>query len=942
MTSHSLSAVVLLSLTQSVLAVNSAHAASVQRADVAVALPGANDMQAARGLLMHQHPGVRMVDDNGRLARIFGVPFGEGSSPETSAAAFVAEHAGVFGVVAEDLSTRAPWEGGDHVLPLMVDPVTGDWKFFLVGFSQEIHGIPVFRSFLRLLTANRPGFPLVLASADMHDLGEFRDLVVQEQPQLSSFQKPLWSSQALKLHAPTARVVDEQLVIWAGYETLDARPRVAVQFVVRDNDLGPTRGEPVSVLYVVDARTGGLLFEENQICHMDITGHVEAIASDFDPAFGFSAWSCVPASTQPLPYSNIVYAGQYYYADANGNFTIPGASTGTVSHTIGGLYFRVTDFATPTTPIDALAAGLPVTLSHLGTSESDLARANAYIHANLTRDFALSHSPSFPAIGLQYNFGTNVMLAAVCNAFYDGYEDTINFFGAGAGCDNTAFGSVVHHEYGHHLVAMAGSGQGAYGEGMGDVLGVLLGEASVTGVGFILGVCDNGLRDADNACQFDVNECSSCGIEIHDCGQLLSGCVWDLTQHANGGFDVAADLAVNSMPLHNGTLIRNLITIDYILLDDDDADLTNGTPHLDAIEQSFAAHGLSSGITTPGLFLEFTEAPHLLTLAGGDAVSVIVSAVGSETVDSGTFELNWRNVTTAPGGAFTQVAMLLVGSEFVADLPGGDCLEVIEYFVSVDSLQSNTWMVPALGSGQPLRGTFATDESLLDFQDMEVDNGWTVGSPTDLATTGVWERGEPELTLAQPGSDASAVGTQCWVTGAAAQIAGGANDVDHGSTTLTSPSFAANDTTRISFSIWYSNNRGAFPASDELFIQISNDDGASWVELETIPAAGSTNAWVVKEYDIARFITPGAQTRIRFIAQDLPLGSVVEAAVDDFAVTNLICEADFTTPGDVTGDGLINGADIAAVLANWGGTAADVNHDGVTDGADILVILANW
>ncbi|MBX3354947.1 MAG: hypothetical protein KF724_04535 [Phycisphaeraceae bacterium] len=50
-------------------------------------------------------------------------------------------------------------------------------------------------------------------------------------------------------------------------------------------------------------------------------------------------------------------------------------------------------------------------------------------------------------------------------------------------------------------------------------------------------------------------------------------------------------------------------------------------------------------------------------------------------------------------------------------------------------------------------------------------------------------------------------------------------------------------------------------------------------------------------------------------------------------------------PGDVNGDGIVNGADIAIVLGSWGvciGCAADLNGDGVVDGADLSVVLGNW
>ena len=84
-----------------------------------------------------------------------------------------------------------------------------------------------------------------------------------------------------------------------------------------------------------------------------------------------------------------------------------------------------------------------------------------------------------------------------------------------------AFSVVVHHEYGHHLVAVAGSGQGAYGEGMGDVMGVLLTGDNHLARGFYSDDCNNGIRNADNNKQYPCNGGS------HDCGQLISGCVWD-------------------------------------------------------------------------------------------------------------------------------------------------------------------------------------------------------------------------------------------------------------------------------------------------------------------------------------------------------------------------------------------------------------------------------
>ncbi len=47
--------------------------------------------------------------------------------------------------------------------------------------------------------------------------------------------------------------------------------------------------------------------------------------------------------------------------------------------------------------------------------------------------------------------------------------------------------------------------------------------------------------------------------------------------------------------------------------------------------------------------------------------------------------------------------------------------------------------------------------------------------------------------------------------------------------------------------------------------------------------------------------------------------------------------------GDLNGDGLVNGADLAALLAQWGGSgSADLNNSGTVDGADLAALLANW
>ena len=50
--------------------------------------------------------------------------------------------------------------------------------------------------------------------------------------------------------------------------------------------------------------------------------------------------------------------------------------------------------------------------------------------------------------------------------------------------------------------------------------------------------------------------------------------------------------------------------------------------------------------------------------------------------------------------------------------------------------------------------------------------------------------------------------------------------------------------------------------------------------------------------------------------------------------------------GDLYDNGVIDGADLAAVLSEWGPatdlTLSDINRDGVVNGTDLALVLNNW
>jgi hypothetical protein len=735
-------------------------------------------------------------------------------------------------------------------------------------------------------------------------------------------------------------------VIWAGYDNAPAEAtRLAYKFIVSGAGVfDPT--EKRRMLYVVDAETNRILFQEDQIVHADITATVRGNATQ-----GFVADACANESLAPLPYARIMVGSTAYFADSNGVATIPhpGTTPLTLTSTVGGRWFTVNDVANGSVgTLSQSSSGGFIAFAHnaANSAADQRAEVNAYLHANIARDYLLAYNPSFPTIATQLAFPINVMVSGTCNAFYDG--SSINFYPAGGGCNNTAFGTIVHHEYGHHIVNRAGSGQGAYGEGFSDAVAVLITDDSRLAIGFQ--ACSSGLRDANNDCQYSASACSSCGTSVHACGRLFSGCVWSLRERllASRPSDyraVLSSLVLDSVLLHTGTSITPAIAIDFLTLDDNDTDSNNGSPNFGAINGAFAEHGMAA----PQL-VQFAYPEGRPSITGTVVGASFPTTVALQTAQprTGSLRLHYR---VGSIGAFTTLTPIEVSpNNYLVTLPTALCGNQINYYLTVETI---TGVVNSSPSGAPaslFTAQVATDYQTAFFDDAETDRGWALGGGNDTATAGKWVRVDPVGTFgsngvpASPEDDASpAPGTKCFTT--AQGIPGGAAgaaDVDGGVTTLFSPVIDGSGAeSRVGYSRWYSNAAGTAPNADVFKVEISNNSGSTWIPLETVGPTGPecSGGWVAKEFRIADFLTPTAQMRLRFIASDLGEPSIIEAAVDEVWVSRLVCR----NPGDINGDGIINGADLTLLLGGWGVPGStDLNGDGSTNGADLAILLSNW
>jgi len=175
--------------------------------------------------------------------------------------------------------------------------------------------------------------------------------------------------------------------------------------------------------------------------------------------------------------------------------------------------------------------------------------------------------------------------------------------------------------------------------------------------------------------------------------------------------------------------------------------------------------------------------------------------------------------------------------------------------------------------------------------DFEVGaSNWTRVAPPNQATAGLWVWSDPVGSgggAVQPEDDHTVdPGHFCWVTGNAASPTAGVGDadVDGGATILLSPTLNLSGLPNpvISYWRWYVNDAGSNPGTDTLRVEISNNNGSTWKVLEKV--LQSQSAWVNKTVAVNSLLPPTSAMRVRFIAEDLGGGSVVEAALDDFMV----------------------------------------------------------
>ncbi|MEQ9095756.1 MAG: GC-type dockerin domain-anchored protein [Phycisphaerales bacterium] len=302
-------------------------------------------------------------------------------------------------------------------------------------------------------------------------------------------------------------------------------------------------------------------------------------------------------------------------------------------------------------------------------------------------------------------------------------------------------------------------------------------------------------------------------------------------------------------------------------------------------------------------------------------------------LDPGSAELFY----SVDGGAFASSLLVpLGGDQFEATFPALDCGSIVEYYVRATSDGRET-IEPFGAPGVSYDALAATAVVTAVDQDFQSAPGWSVDG---VVLDGGWELGVPDGFRGAASGDFDGSGN-AYVTGSDR-----GEDLDGGPTTLTSPVFDLSGVPSnavLSYARWFSNDdqRAGLGDQDRLVVEISDDAGGRWIELERVDHSMGGDAWTHMRWNLTDHISLTSQVQVRFTVSDSPNDSVMEAAIDALRIEGLEC-GDCRV--DMDGDGDLTIFDFLAFQSAFasGDPAADFDGDGSLTLFDFLAFQSEF
>ena len=505
---------------------------------------------------------------------------------------------------------------------------------------------------------------------------------------------------------------------------------------------------------LIDAQTGETLNVYNEIKFISGT-----ISGTHDTRTVDGSYS-----TSNYPYLYLVGDdGSETYTDADGAYDLPDASSATAYLTGERVCVENSGRAEE----GELAVTGDATWT---TTDGDQAEIDSYLFLHTVIDWKNAYAPE---VSVASSLGrsdcpesSDVILSIVnqnsyCNAYYDG---NVNFYRSGGGCSNTAqIADVNYHEWGHgfhYYNLVSGTYDSSISEGIGDSISAMnTGDATIGPYFYTTG---GGIREVST----DYSYPDDVTGETHQDGLIFAGSVWDLwaeleTTYGEGSstaYDVLSEIFVGG--LKGGPDIAGSYD-EFVAADDDNGDLSDGTPHQCELINAFGLHGLGPGGSSVLVSLGHTPVENQAAGAGSYPVEASVTSL-APTCASANVTSAVVGYSTDGGATWTTAALTSADDAVTGAIPAQPSGTIVQYYVSATMDDGTVVSAPSGATINPF--TFyvgeLTEINCETFEDDDGDFTHELVSGTDELGADDWVWSRPRGAGGDP--DAAYSGNKVW------------------------------------------------------------------------------------------------------------------------------------------------------------------------------------
>ncbi|MCG8422302.1 MAG: DUF4215 domain-containing protein [Proteobacteria bacterium] len=333
-----------------------------------------------------------------------------------------------------------------------------------------------------------------------------------------------------------------------------------------------------------------------------------------------------------------------------------------------------------------------------GSDEVKDAQLTTFVHANLAKEYSRRFAPNLEF--LDDPLPAKVNMSQNCNAYWDG--TAIHFFSSDGRCQNTGrLADVIYHEFGHALhtnsiIPGVGDFDGAFSEGLSDYLAATITGDPGMGRGFFYD--DSALRHLDPSDKEyrwpdDIDY-----TDIHITGKIFAGAMWDLRKELIVEYGAEQGVILADQLFYAAVQRATSIPTTYVEIlaaDDNDNDLSNGTPNECIINKAFGLHGLRK------LTADFTPLGTQSTDRDGYDISFSIRGLTARCPDDeiASATLHWgRRVagteSSTPNTIQFESSGAGIDSTFSGRIPGQDAGTVVRYKLVVELKDGTVWNFP--------------------------------------------------------------------------------------------------------------------------------------------------------------------------------------------------------------------------------------------------------